>query len=384
MTAEPLDTLDALNRELLYLFVAGPGQGEGIAVALPGAGWLLVDGCTTSGTDRDGLPLLEIVTRWRMMQDDPVVAMVLTHPHEDHAGGFAELVEALKPHAIALAGGLLDAAKSLRAPARSASDQRKVGAVVSALGAIQRWQEEHPGQFIALEQGKTLAVPGTSATVVARAPERDLLAQFLAEPGVEQRLRKEANHISVVLEVMYGSTRLALTGDLPRYRSDKKTIVPSGWDQVLGVRPELGDHHALKIPHHASAAAAHPNLMPTNSGTERAWLVTPYNSSKLPRVADMDGLPHLLTLHPSILLTGLSASKEVQAVQAEPGVVRLDQLVSRYALQPLGEPFLDSGGIELTPGDACEPLDPVWAVALDAMGRVVNHWRGRAALEVVL
>jgi len=39
--------------------------------------------------------------------------------------------------------------------------------------------------------------------------------------------------------------------------------------------------------------------------------------------------------------------------------------------------------IELTPGDACEPLDPIWAVAVDSAGAVVGRWRGRAALEVV-
>jgi hypothetical protein len=98
----------------------------------------------------------------------------------------------------------------------------------------------------------------------------------------------------------------------------------------------------------------------------------------------MDGLPSLLELQPSILLTGVPASKKVQASQPSPGVVRLAQLESRYASQPIGEPFLDTGGIELTPGDACEPLDPVWAVAIDPAGVVVGKWRGRAALEVVL
>ncbi len=126
----------------------------------------------------------------------------------------------------------------------------------------------------------------------------------------------------------------------------------------------------------------HPDLMRAERNLAQAWTVTPYNSSRLPRVADMDGLPHLLDLRPSILLTGVPVSKKIQASEPAPGIVRVTQLVSRLASQRLGEPFLD-GGVELTPGDACEPLDPIWAVAVDSAGAVVGRWRGRAALEVV-
>jgi hypothetical protein len=376
-----LDALESLNRELLYLFVAGPGQGEGIAIALPGTGWLLVDGCTT-GKNGKGRPLFEIVTRWRAADDDPITAMVLTHPHQDHAGGFAELVEDLMPRAIAVAGDLLDATKALK-PGNITSNQRTTGAVLSAIRAIDRWHEDHPGKLVKLEQGALLSVEGSAATVTARAPNAAHLEQFLTDPGVTQRLRKEANHISLVLELEYGAARIVLTGDLPRYRLGTKAVVPSGWDQVLNVRPDLGDHLALKIPHHGSAAAMHPNLMPANGRSGRAWIVTPYNSSNLPRVAELDGLPRLLELQPSILLTCVPASKTLQAAQPSPGIVRLVQLASRYASQPLGEPFLDAASIELTPGDAYEPLDSVWALALDRAGTVVGKWRGRAALEVV-
>ena len=43
--ASRLDELAILSRDLLYVFVAGPGYGEGIAVAFPERGWLMVDGC---------------------------------------------------------------------------------------------------------------------------------------------------------------------------------------------------------------------------------------------------------------------------------------------------------------------------------------------------
>ncbi len=382
MTAQDLDALGALDRELLHVFVAGPGQGEGIAVALPGSGWVLVDGCTT-GRAGDGLPLLEIVTRWRASEDEPVLAMVLTHPHQDHAGGFAELVEELDPQAIGLAGGdLLGAGKAVFEPAKAASDRRRVGAVYAAIMAIDRWREDHPGKLLALHQGAALPVGSSPASVVARAPEAQLLARFLSDPGAGRRLKQEANHISIVLEIEHGTARIVLTGDLPRYRAGTLAAVPSGWDQVLAVRAELGGHTALKVPHHGSAEALHPDLMPAATA-ERAWIVTPYNSSRLPRVAEMNGLPRLLGWQPSILMTGVPASKALQAEEPAPGLVRIAQLVSRVSSQPVGEPFLDTGGVELTPGDAGEPLDPIWAVAVDRAGALVGKWRGRSALEVV-
>src|SRR5690606_34016910 len=67
--------------------------GEGIAIALPGKGWLLLDGCET----RDGeLPLVAILERWRQ-PDEPIDAVLLTHPHTDHVYGLRDLIETTAP-----------------------------------------------------------------------------------------------------------------------------------------------------------------------------------------------------------------------------------------------------------------------------------------------
>jgi hypothetical protein len=69
-------TLDALatplDRSLLHIFVAGPGYREGIAVALPHSGWIVLDGCRVS-TGR--LPILAILDRWRS-STEPVEALL--------------------------------------------------------------------------------------------------------------------------------------------------------------------------------------------------------------------------------------------------------------------------------------------------------------------
>lgn len=98
--AVDLEKLDALDDALLYVFVAGPGIGEGVAVALPREGWLFVDGCRTLS---DSFPLRELFERFRR-KTDRVLGVILTHPHRDHAYGVAELIGELSPEFVGVAG----------------------------------------------------------------------------------------------------------------------------------------------------------------------------------------------------------------------------------------------------------------------------------------
>ncbi|MGO9834299.1 MAG: hypothetical protein ACLP1X_08795, partial [Polyangiaceae bacterium] len=99
-----LADLATLDRRFLHLFVAGPGEGEGLAIALPGAGWVLVDGCRSVYEKQpDGLPLEQILATFSN-EAEAVELMVLTHPHRDHFHGFAEMLEARPPKAVAIVG----------------------------------------------------------------------------------------------------------------------------------------------------------------------------------------------------------------------------------------------------------------------------------------
>ncbi len=300
-SSSSLDALERLDRDLVYVFVAGPGVGEGIAVALPGAGWLLVDGCA-AGSGGSGLPLESIVTRWSAGPEDPVVAMVLTHPHEDHAAGFSELVGRFDPAVIALAGkdgeDLLSSVRAKLRARRAAAHEIRTGSVLAAFLAIDRWAEDHAGRLLALRDGMEIPVGSGEVTVTARAP--DLMT--VGSRGARGEVLRADNHMSIVLEINHGSGRIVLTSDLPRYLTGTTTPVPSGWDHVMSKHAHLGAHTVLKIPHHGSAEAMHPDLMDAGAAELRAWSVTPHNSSRLPRVTDMDGLPRLLGLQRSAWL----------------------------------------------------------------------------------
>jgi|GEM_PF-2528315 len=382
---EPLGALTRLNRDWLHVFVAGPGQGEGIAVALPERGWMLVDGCSTA--DRR-FPLEAILQQWRMTDDDPVEAMVLTHPHEDHVEGVAELIEALSPKQVAVTTGstpgstLLQVVQALIRNSTDGSTRTGLLAakVMAAFEAIEVWERAHPGGLRGLVDGRLL-LSGAMVQVHARSPDQAGVDGFLLSKDLGRRLRSSANHLSVVLEVCFGSLRLVLTGDLPHLERRGGSPVPTGWQAVASRHPHLVNHQGLKVPHHGSAEAMHPGWMTHQSAPRRAWLVTPYNSSGLPRLARMDGLPHLLAHEEEVLLTALPASKSRQASSTGGHRVQLAQLVDRLAHQKAGTSFLD-GGTVIKAGTAVEPLDPVWCVAFDQDGQIQGRWHGRAALAV--
>ena len=300
-TLTALDELKSLRREWLHVFVAGPGQGEGIAVALPERGWMLIDGCATSA---GRFPLEAILQRWRAPVDDPVQSMVLTHPHEDHVEGLAELLESLPLEQVAVTAGtsvgrtLVQVAQALIRGASEANTGKRLLSrkVIAAVNAIERWEERHPGKLLGLTDGQTLLSRG-NVQVHARAPDEPGLTVFLSSKRLGRRLREEANHVSLVLEVCFGELRLVLTGDLPFLTKKGGAPVPTGWQAVSTRHPHLGGHHGLKVPHHGSPEAMHQGWMTPHAGPARAWLVTPYNSSDLPQLTRLEGLPRLLVAH---------------------------------------------------------------------------------------
>jgi hypothetical protein len=367
VAASPLSALGKLNREWLHVFVTGPGEGEGIAIALPERGWVLVDGCRAT----HGLPLKEVLRTWRAA-DEPLFAYVLTHCHDDHVKGLVEILEETPPAHVAITGGLTRRPEDRNVPSRLLVART----VNAALQAIERWSDLHPGQLIDLVDGGVVPVPGP-AKVAFRAPDAALAR---AHVKAAQETGLDANILSGVLEVEYGATRILLGGDLPRFHPGGRRVVPTGWDLVMNRHPHLGQHSALKLPHHGSAEAFHPSLMVP--GTNRLWLATPYNRSDLPNVIDMDGLPQLLACQDPIMLTAIPVSKTLQSQVAHPARVTLAQLAKRVQSKSTGVPFLDAGAVEVTPRVATAPLDAVWAFACDNQGNVVGRWRGPVAFEL--
>jgi hypothetical protein len=149
-----------------------------------------------------------------------------------------------------------------------------------------------------------------------------------------------------------------------------------GWDQVLTAYGDLGNHIGLKVPHHASAAAFHPDLM--TAGHDRAWLVTPFSKPpKLPTV-EPDGIPRLVEINRRVLLTATPRPRDQQPVAPPDGVVRIGDLDDYF--RP-SHAVTASSSVVSPPH--MEPFDPVWCVAFDDAGKIRGTWRGTRAITVV-
>lgn len=286
----PLEQLSALDPSLLYVFVAGPGTGEGVAIALPGEGWLIVDGCTVASSVVE-----QILRRWRRGADDNVAGFIWTHSHEDHSVGVVDALDAFQPAWLGLAGTLDDACRGLRlllgrtplANAGRAPQERQ--AAIAAAAKI----EDLLSKGVTLQTllaGCSLPLAG-GVTLTVHAPDAPTLARVLSWSEAHDASRGSANEASVVFALAWGEHRLVFGGDLPQSRTGSSTPLDGGWRDVMTRSPELAAHALLKVPHHGSIHALHaPLISPSPTQTPRDWIVTPFAQQRLPRAAVDEGL----------------------------------------------------------------------------------------------
>jgi Metallo-beta-lactamase superfamily len=362
-----------LDRSLLHVFVAGPGYGEGVAVALPGSGWILLDGCCVSN---NRLPLLAILDRWQGA-NDPVEALLLTHPHTDHAFGIRAAIEHTLPKHIgvttspsnpSLVFASLEASLSAGG---GALDQRRRQIVLGAMLAIRQRFLAAPNELLALVDGAQIPLSASFATALIRSPEAALVHARLSSV-----LRGDPNELSAVLELQFGATRIVLGSDLPT-RTPAGATLADGWHAVMGRHPHLGSHCGLKIPHHGSPAAFHEALMPDcESRAGRTWWISPFNQGK--RLPPITALSPLVARNGSVSLTATPLARAAQPTHVHPGNVPLAELPALFAP---ASPFAP-GALAVTPPDV-EPLEPVWCGAFDDRGALRGAWRGERAFRVV-
>jgi beta-lactamase superfamily II metal-dependent hydrolase len=389
--ARPLAELDGLERAHLHVWVAGPGTGEGIAIALPGRGWILIDGCRTGRDDAgEELPLRHILRRFRGV-DDPVELMVLTHPHNDHADGFGELLVGERPARVALASPAGPVERTLLAiyedadvsSTADAEAERRRSQVATAMRAIRTWQGAPGREVSCWHDGASLTLGEVEVRV--HAPTSEQLSERLRELTLGD-IGLHANAMSLVIEVVYGDCTLLLGGDLPVTHGG--TVVPEGWRSVLTRHPHLKGAHRLKVPHHGSREALHEQLLATSHAA--CWWITPFSAQGLPRGQDpaegvkaaREGMAQLLDHQPRVQVTSLPTARARQRHVPMPGQVTQSQWSEAFVARDLGGVFAGLA-VEVGPPASVRPSEAVWGAAFTREGEWVQRWRGTVALEVV-
>ena len=140
-----------------------------------------------------------------------VDAVFLSHPHYDHAGGLAELIEEMPPGAIYVPEGWFEA---------DASDTVRAG--------------------IALAEEKGIPIVELSAGAEIRLSDH-AVARICAPAGAANSV----NDLSMVVEVAYRESGVLFTGDL----------------SAEGEPSPLPDVDVLKVPHHGSAQACSDRML---------------------------------------------------------------------------------------------------------------------------
>jgi competence protein ComEC len=173
MTLEPLVRRPAAHTELHMLDV---GQGDALAVRTRAGRWIVIDaGRSWPGGDAGRSTLVPFLAH----RGGDVALFVLSHPHADHVGGAASLIESLHPDRL-LDPGFVGTSPPYRA------------ALTAAHRAGTAWQRVRPGDSLVVDE----------VVLTALAPDSAWASRL-----------DDANLASTVVMARIGAVRVLLTGD---------------------------------------------------------------------------------------------------------------------------------------------------------------------------
>ena len=199
---------------LVELHVIDVGQGDAVGIRTGRGRWIVIDaGRSWRGGDAGRMAVIPYLRR----QGGDIAAFILSHPHADHAGGAASLVNALRP------AQYIDGAYVL------SSESYRVSLAAARSHAVP-WRRARPGD--------TLVVDDVRVRILA--PDSAWMAG-IADP----------NEASVVTMIEVGAVRFLLSGDAER---EEEAWLVERYGEAL--RADV-----LKLGHHGSVTSSTPAFL---------------------------------------------------------------------------------------------------------------------------
>ncbi|MCC6553741.1 MAG: hypothetical protein IT372_12065 [Polyangiaceae bacterium] len=283
----------------LVVLAFGPGKGELILVRVPPDAWMVVDGCGIGKSLYAPSALAHYRARPRIV--------LLTHPHDDHSRGVAELIKTMAPRereeTWPRIGMVLPPGDDVAA--RSAGFIG--GVTLQAIAAVMsRWRASPACRW---DANIGDVEPLGDATLLVISPRAEVRARQLDLWRTRQPF--DRNVISTALLLTWRGRRILLGSDLVESPD-------GGWSHSLVLDPELGDHDLLKVPHHGSDEALLDDILrPRARVPDPLRVVTPYSPKRLPRFSDGEGAHRVVSHGGTSYLTGLPRPHAEQSGLAE-------------------------------------------------------------------
>lgn len=292
--------LPTLTPDHLVVLVFGPGLGELILVRVPPGLWVVVDGCGAKGIDYAAAVL-------HHYGDARPAVVVLTHPHDDHSRGIADVIRKATPNdrkdQWPRVGMVLPPGDDVALR----SDGFIAAVTLDAIAAVEdRWKMSPECRW-EMHAGDSERVG--DATLRALSPARAVRDAQLARWSAREPFDK--NTIASALLLTWRGRRVLLGSDLVEDPG-------AGWTTSLQLDPELGDHELLKVPHHGSDKALHDDVLrPRARVPEPFRVLAPFSKQRLPSFKAGVGVPRILSHGGTTYLTGLPRRHDQQSARVE-------------------------------------------------------------------
>lgn len=284
----------------------GSGVGECIVIHLGNGDWVIVDSCFGGSGER--AVALEYLEKLGVDIGRRVKLIVVTHWHDDHIRGLAQIIRSAEDAKFACSAALqckefftLVAADQNIPFVAHSSGTSEFADVLELLNrrhssrttaGPDHWASE--GQRLYMDSKSGSEVWALSPSAYTMTVSKKVLGRYIPIEGTERRRihQPEPNELSVAILVIMNGTGLLLGADLEIGRNPQ-----CGWHAILSSSTiPKNQSHLYKVAHHGSSGADLPGIWETMLIEQPYALVTPFARlhAPLPTPDDIDRM-HLYT-----------------------------------------------------------------------------------------